>query len=100
LAANSQPNRLRKKSIDARIVDQNVEPIHRRLGRVDEATHLGECREVGRKESRRAPLASMSATTRAPLSASRVYGDLASDAIFENDDSDPTLKHPGGTPRH
>src|SRR5215813_14321540 len=36
------------------IVDQDVEPIHRCLGCAGKSTHLGECREVGRKERRRA----------------------------------------------
>jgi hypothetical protein len=44
----------RTSGADSSIVDQDVEPIHRRLGRVGEATHLGECREVGREEIRRA----------------------------------------------
>jgi len=44
----------RTSGADSGIVDQDVEPIHRRLGRVGETTHLGECREVGRKEIRRA----------------------------------------------
>ena len=39
---------------DSSIVDQDVEPIHRRLGRIGQATHLGKCREVGREEIRRA----------------------------------------------
>jgi hypothetical protein len=43
----------RTSGADSSIVDQDIEPIHRRLGRVGEAAHLGECREVGREEIRR-----------------------------------------------
>jgi hypothetical protein len=45
---------MRTSGADPSIVDQDVEPIHRRLGLVGLATYLGECREVGRKEIRRA----------------------------------------------
>jgi hypothetical protein len=58
---------------DSSIVDQDVEPIHPRLSLFGETTHLGERREVGRKESAAPPLASMSTTARAPLSASRPW---------------------------
>ena len=36
----------RTSSANSSIVDQDVEPIHRRLGRISEATYLGECRKV------------------------------------------------------
>jgi len=46
----------RTSGTDSSIVDQDVEPIHPRLGLFGETTHLGKCREVGRKEIRGGPV--------------------------------------------